>query len=423
MPTISSQDPWSQAAEIVSLIRSGRAQTRPELVDATGLGRNIINPRLQLVADLGLAEQAGPGPSRGGRAAALWEFRGGSGHILIATIGVRHLRVALADLSGQTIDRRMIDWDQSHLPEPTAERIAVEMDDLLAAAGVDRPWGITIGTPAPVDVVTGQSLDPIESIADAPRMPTDFDARRWFSARFGAPTWTESVANLAAIGAAAAGAASDFVFVRLGIGIGASLVSAGRVHRGAHFLAGMLAHLTIRDDPDRPCMCGRNGCVDTYASGWALLKDANRAVAEGRSTFLGNIATQRALDLEDIAEGSRQGDPVCIELVVRAAEAIGRGLGILITLFDPAEIIIGGFSMVRDALFHTVVDRSMRTASLPAAANQVTLRQGDPDDSEAIRGAAELATQALLSPTYLAEWGPLGSPLDAPGILDRAEQT
>lgn len=149
-----------------------------------------------------MVSPSGSGPSRGGRAADRWEFRGDAGHIGVATLGVHHLRVALADLGGTILDRVEISWGSAHEPVPTCERIASELDRMLAEFGVARPWGISIGMPAPVDAATGRNLDPIRSLPQTPRWPVDFDTRQWFSRRFVAPTWTESVSNLCALGAA-----------------------------------------------------------------------------------------------------------------------------------------------------------------------------------------------------------------------------
>ena len=59
MQPASPQDPWVQVSEILRLIRSGDAQTRPELADATRLGRNVITLRIQSAAELGLIQPSG----------------------------------------------------------------------------------------------------------------------------------------------------------------------------------------------------------------------------------------------------------------------------------------------------------------------------------------------------------------------------
>jgi predicted NBD/HSP70 family sugar kinase len=420
---VGSQDPWFQVSEIVRLIRTQKAQTRPELVDATRLGRNVVTLRLKAAHQLGLIAPAGAGRSRGGRAAELWKFRSDVGHILVGAIGVKSLRVALADLGGTVLRITDMPWSVQRGPEATCAQLATAMDDLLRTANIERPWGITIGMPAPVDFTTGRNADPIASTETAQRWPADFDTRRWFSGRFKVPAWTESVSNLGALGAATTpGASDDLVFVRLGTGIGAGIVSRGEVHRGAHWLAGVLSHVTVRDDPDRICMCGRTGCLDAYAAGWALLGDAQRVAAQGRSPYLSAIAAERDLTVDDLTDGARRGEPACIEIVVRAADALGRALGPMITWFNPGEIIVGGYPIVRDPLFRTVLERAINATALPASVAELRLRTGDPDEHEPIIGAAELATEALLSPGFLVEWGPTGSPLNSPGLIDRDQQ-
>lgn len=86
MTAVSPQDPWYQVAEVVRLIRSGEAQTRPELADATRLGRNVITMRIQAAQEIGLVEPSGESRSRGGRAAELWQLRGDAGYIGVALL-------------------------------------------------------------------------------------------------------------------------------------------------------------------------------------------------------------------------------------------------------------------------------------------------------------------------------------------------
>ncbi|MCB0912224.1 MAG: hypothetical protein KDB60_11475 [Propionibacteriaceae bacterium] len=72
--------------------------------------------------------------------------------------------------------------------------------------------------------------------------------------------------------------------------------------------------------------------------------------------------------------------------------------------------------------FQDILRRSITATSVEATSRQVTIRPGDPEQTEALTGGVELAVSSLLSPDYLAEWGPVGTPLEAPTLLDRARQ-
>ncbi len=420
---VSPQDPWYQVSEVLRLIRSGRAQTRPELADDTRLGRNVITQRIQAAQQLGLIEPDGTGRSRGGRAAEVWRFRGAAGLVCVALIGTQRFRAVVAGLDGTVIGRTDVAWPVARGPEATCERIAEELDRLLTDAGLGRPWGVAVGLPAPVDFTTGQSVDPVAPSASAGRWPRDFDVRGWFSRRYQAPAWVDAVSNLMALGASVApGAPQDLLFVRLGTGLGAGIVSGGRLHRGAAWIAGELNHVKVADDADRLCLCGHIGCLDAYASGWTMLRDADAAVAEGRSPYLADAASRGVLTLDALSEGARLGDVACREIVIRSAESLGAVLAGFAMWFNPAEIVIGGFRIAQDELFLLTVNRTLRLNALAATMASLRVRAGDPDQAEAIAGAVEMVTDALVSAAYLAEWGPVGSPTDALALRERPEQ-
>lgn len=420
---VSPQNPWTQVSEVVRLIRSGSAQTRPELAEATRLGRNVVTLRIQAAQELGLVQPSGDLRSRGGRAAEIWEFQGAAGHILVVIQGFSSFRVVLTDLGLRVLDSRWVQLELSEDPRVTCQRMATEMESLLAAHEDARLWGIGLGMLAPVDFTTGRSTDPVTSVAGAIRWPRDFDVRQWFSTRMHAPVWVEAVANLMALGAASAPEApADLVFVRMARGVGSGIVSGGRLHRGADWLAGEITHVVVRPDPDRVCMCGRLGCLDAFAGEWAVETAARRAIAEHRSSLLAEIGA-RDVTVEAVVAGAEFGDLACVEIVLQAADALGRTLASVVTWFNPRRVVIGGNALAMSAMFQSAMRRTLNAQSLPASVEHLEIQVGDRDRSEEVRGATVMVRDALLSPDYLVEWGPAGAPSLAAGLQSRPTQS
>lgn len=419
MPGVSPSDPWAQVAEIVRLVRNGDAQTRPELADATRLGRNVITQRIQEAQEIGLVRRSGASRSRGGRAAEVWEFNDDEGRILVATVGPSELRVALTNLSGTVVDERWLPEELGEDPTAVCERIAGVMDDLLREHYPAGPaWGVGIGMPTPVDFLTGRTVSPIVGPSGL-AWPRDFDIRRWFTRRMQAPVWVDSVANLMALGAASQdGAPDDLVVVRMERGVGSAIVSDGRLHRGADWIAGELTHVTVYPtlapgETEPICLCGRIGCVDAYASRWAIEAEAARAVAENRSTHLAAHGT----DLATVVAGAEAGEPVCARLVLRAAEALGRGLAMVTTWFNPRRIVVGGNVLAESTLFASALNRTLQTHTLAASIQHLEVRFGTARRPEEITGAAAMVVEVLLSSDYMSEWAPGGFPIDVEVLL------
>ncbi len=423
MAAFSPQDSWAQVAEVVRLVRAGEAQTRPELSDATRLGRNLITIRVQSAQDLGLLRPSGTMRSRGGRAADVWEFNGEAGHVLIALQGMTDFVVALVDLGLQVIERRQVAWKNSTAPELTCERMAAEMEAVIAKYPGRPVWGLGVGVLAPVDFDSGRSTDPVTSAAAGPRWPRSFDVRRWFINRLELPVWVDSVANFATLGTTAAeGAPDDLIFVRMGPGVGSGIVSDGKLHRGADWIAGEITHVTVQPDADRICVCGRLGCLESFASEQSIEADARRSAAQWRSPRL-TAMNPDEVRAADIIEAAEAGDVACVEVVFRAADALGRVLAALVTWFNPRRIVVGGNRLATSPLFHSAMRRTLNAHALPASIANLEIRLGDPDRAEDVLGGTLMVREALLSPTWMVEWAPLGSPLSAPALVRSATQT
>lgn len=412
---VSPQDPWVQVSEVVRLIRSGKAQTRPELADATRLGRNIITQRVQSAAELGLVRRSGRQRSRGGRAADVWEFDGGTGRILVGTVGSFGLRVALTDLDGVVVEHRWLPGELTADPVATCEQMADVMDDLLERHFPDGPaWGVGIGLPTPVDFVTGRGTTPITSGPPGVTWPREFDIRRWFTRRMNAPVWVDSDSNLSALGAAAVdGAPEDLVFVRMERGVGSGIVSDGRLHRGADWIAGEITHVQVPGEGEPICLCGRVGCLDAYASRWAIEAEAARAVAESRSSWL----AEHGPTLDAVVAGAAAGEATCARLVLRAADAMGRALAGVVTWFNPRRVVVGGNALAESPLFQSAVSRTLHAHTLAASVQNLELQYGTSERPEEITGAVAMVREVLLSADYMAEWAPAGFPIDVEVLL------
>lgn len=412
-----------QVAEVLRLIRTGEAQTRPELADATSLGRNVVTLRVQAAQELGLVQPSGEQRSRGGRAAEIWEPAGGAGTIAIGIVGHAHLRIVIADLRLQVIEERYVDWNTQVAPEETCEHLAGQMESLLAAHPGLQLWGMGLGLLAPVQFDTGRNADPVTGATSVNRWPLSFDARAWFTGRLKVPVWVESVANMATLGAAAEpGAPADLIFVRMGVGVGSGIVSDGKLHRGADWIAGEMTHVTVQADSDRICVCGRTGCLETFATEQSIEADARRLIAERRTQRLAHADPEKLI-AADVVEAAEAGDVACVEIVLRAADALGRVLASVVTWFNPRRVVVGGNRLASSALFQNALRRTLNTHALGASLEHLELQVGDPNRGEEVRGALAMVRDALFSPEYLVTWGPNGSPVATPELLTRAHQT
>jgi glucokinase len=174
---------------------------------------------------------------------------------------------------------------------------------------------------------------------------TGLDVASEISERLARPVTVDNDANCAAVAEARLGAAKGFddaVVVTLGTGIGAGIVSEGRLFRGARGFAGEPGHMQVVPH-GLPCSCGRRGCWERYASGSGLGHLGREAARDGRLPVLAERpAGPDAIGGEDVVALARQGDPGALDVLDEFARWVAVGLAGLVDLLDPQLVVLGG---------------------------------------------------------------------------------
>lgn len=398
---------------VMDLIRAGSVRTRPEIVKVSGLGRNVVSQRVEQLIGCGLVAEGKLGQSTGGRAPRELHFRSDAGHILVAELGATSINVALSDLTGTLRHQRSESADVTDGPALILGRVVSLFRELLnhKGRGVEL-WGIGIGLPGPVEFATGRPVAP-------PIMPgwDGFDVRGLMREEFGVPSWVDNDVNVMVLGEARGGMARgirDVIYVKIGSGIGAGLISDGHLHRGAQGCAGDIGHVAILDDSTIACRCGKTGCLEALAGGAALAREGAQAAVEGRSRYLASLASQgRSITASDVSLAAHHGDRAAVELLTGSARLVGRALASLVNFFNPSLILIGGGVSQAGDLYLSEVRQAVLQRSLPLATRELRIVPSPLGDQVGLTGAAFLVIDQLLSRDVLATWIDKGSPASA----------
>lgn len=390
-------DEVTSLLRVVNLVRTHEASTRPEIGRVTGLGRGVVTQRVDQAIEMGFLEDGDFGPSSGGRAPRTLRFRSDRGRILVCALGALHIHVGVALLDGDILEAEHRAWDISRGPAETLDTAMAMIDELLARTPDVPVWGVGVGVPGPVDFGTGRPVAP-------PIMPgwNGFDVRRKFEQRYDAPVWVDNDVNLLALNERARrrDEHADLIYCKIGTGIGAGLLSQGRLHRGANGAAGDIGHVRVRDS-DVPCRCGKTGCLEAVAGGWALVRDAEQAIADGATGYLARWAAEgKALTPEAISRAAEDGDAVAIALVQRSARVVGESIAALVNMFNPGTIVVGGAVPSAGEIFLAEVRQRVYELSLPLATRDLTIAQSVDDIREPLRGGAEMVREQLFDVTF-----------------------
>ncbi len=356
-------------ALVINLLRLAGPLSRTKISERTGLAPSALTRLTRDLLEQGVVLESGKCTSTGGRPAVLVALNPDYARCLGIKVERTRVQGAAIDLGGAVRDR-----SQVPLPEhPVSRDVIAAVTQLVDQLSFPRVLGIGISISGFVDPSTGVDLyTPILGWRHVP-------LRDPISARVGLPVWVENDVNALALAERWYGAGRrfrDFVCITVGEGIGAGVVIAGEIYRGAHGGAGELGHTTI--NPDGPvCRCNERGCLEVYASDQFLYEEASRL---GYDT------------LEQMILAARNGGDEARRSFLSMGRSLGLGAKNLVNLLNPEAIILGGERMDAVDLFLPAIEEQVRRHSFPSEAERLQIVPAELGEDGFLIGAATLVT-------------------------------
>jgi predicted NBD/HSP70 family sugar kinase len=372
------------ASDLFQLLRDGSPRTRAELATITGLSRSTIATRIDGLMRLGLVAPVRDGLSTGGRPPSQFALDPKGRIVIAADLGASHSTIAVTDLAGTILQERREPLDIASGPEPVLQHMLETANSLIGLAGRDRAdvIAVGIGLPGPVEFTTGRPSNP-------PIMPgwDGFDVPGWVQHHIPVPVHVENDVNIMALGERALffPDVGDVIFVKVATGIGAGVVSGGRLQRGAQGTAGDIGHVRVERGMGIACPCGNIGCLEALASGPAIATTLRGLGLDARSG-------------SDVLELVRQGNTQAIQAVRQAGRDIGEVLTTCISFINPSVIVIGGSMAQAGEHLLAGVREVVYTRSTPLSTEHLSIVQSRAGASAAVTGAGALSIQHALSP-------------------------
>jgi glucokinase len=304
----------------------------------------------------------------------------GSGEVAAGIdIGGSNLRVGLVGEDATVLRRLVAKTPWGHDPQEVVEAVVSSLLDVLGEQGLDihELSGIGIGIPGPVDPVTGTSkLSPNLGWKDIP-----FGAL----VRGSFPGSTIAIDNdvrVVTLGEWTYGAgrgARDLMCVTVGTGVGSGLLLQGKPYFGSDGAAGEIGHIQL--DPAGPqCGCGNRGCLEQYASGTAVAREAR-----GRGFRAPDGSSGSA---QDVAEAAARGEALAAEVLSMAATALARGIAAAVNLLNLERVVIGGGLSRAGPPFWEPFERSFSSQVMPPHLGHVSVVPAALGDDAGILGGA-----------------------------------
>jgi glucokinase-like ROK family protein len=217
---------------------------------------------------------------------------------------------------------------------------------------------------------------------------------------FGIPTFLENDSRAMAYGEFCSGevaGARHVLFVNMDYGIGLGILVNGKLYYGKSGFSGEFGHIPFFEN-EILCHCGKKGCLETEASGQSLLRKFSEKIKQGfTSSAMKKKKDPSEITLLDIIAAAHQEDMLCIEMLADLGEKIGKGLAMLINVFNPELLIIGGTLSETGDYLRLPVKSAINKYSLSLVNSDTQLRISRLGEKAGVIGACLIARDNVLS--------------------------
>ncbi len=404
-----SAKPYSKALRsevgILRLIHEKNKISRMELAKQTGSSAASITAIAHRLISKRLIVESGQGSTHLGRKPVLLSVRNDAGYVMGVDLGSFFVRVVVADINGNLVHKIQTETELSQGRERVLSRTFKLIERAMKESQIARSSikGIGIGHSGVIDVEQGVVL----SLPRAGQMLEwrNVPLRAMLEERFGLPCALEDTVRTRAIAEKHFGLGanlSDFIYIDVGMGIGAALFIGSEIYRGPGGKAGEFGHITV-DERGPLCSCGNYGCVEALASCAAIIQNMRSAVEKGVNTRVRELAegNPEKISIEIITQAARENDGLALRVLHEAISHLAVALADVVNLLNPKVIIFGGalFQSAPQLLLEEL-KRPTRQRALEKSAHEVELKVSTLGSEAGALGAARLISQRALDYLY-----------------------
>ena len=354
---------------VLALIEKGTQPSRASIAKSLGLSRTTISTLVSRLMETGIVTETGvevEGPGRPGISLDLSDDQW-------FAIGVEYHSgvwiLVITDLRGTIYKQRTLSVAGTD-PEEFLTCLKKGLKNLIREVPGRLLPAVGIGTPGLVDCGQGRIIQADDLGWREVRIS------EYLERQLGITSYIINRHRAGGLAAARFGSGRgvhSFIYIGIGTGISAAIVSEGVLLHGTNYSAGEIGHMTM-DTTGPRCQCGKTGCLHTLASGTAMKKQALARLRNGESSSLQSyIDTNKPISGEIVAAEASQGDPLAMSCLRDAAAWMGIAVANLITTFNPDKIILGGpigsqpgplLQLIRDETARWALEYPFQAASI-----------------------------------------------------------
>lgn len=344
----------------------------------------------ELIAE-GLVKDFGKVGSTGGRRPNIYGLVPDSCFFLGVDVKHNHINIGLIDLQKKLIK---ISKDVPYNLENTAESLAALCELIKnfikeSAIAREKILGLGLNLSGRINYATGYSYsffhfneDPLSKLLEK---------------ELHLKTYLENDSRAMAYGEFNCGVVKEeknVLFLNLDYGLGMGVLINNELYYGKSGFAGEIGHIPLFNN-EIICHCGKKGCLETEASGRALIELFKEKLLAGSSTSLNKTAEDN-IQMQDIINAANNDDVLSIELIAKVGEKLGRGIALLINIYNPELVILGGALASTGEHLHLPIKSALNKFSLSLVNSDTQLKLSKLGETAGVIGACLLVRKRLL---------------------------
>ncbi|WP_234124162.1 ROK family protein [Clostridium hydrogenum] len=323
--------------EILNLIHKQDMITKKNLQALTGMTLTTLNRVMKNLKDKRLIMEIGISESTGGRKAVEYSVAKTGIYVIGVDISRTYVRIIVSNLKLNILAKEEFFMDDSFSPEKTIEKIMHMLEQKLTELSIEKSevLGIGVGTVGPLNREKGIMLNPKNFFNES---WNNVYLKDMLESKISIPCFIDNGANTAVLSEYLFGEGKNLkniVYIHCGIGIRSAVITDGSIIRTINDSEDAFAHMIV-DLNGEKCICGNNGCIESYSSIKALIRRFNL------SANMINNEEVKEEEYKKILNLAMQNNKFAKEVINTGAETLGVGLANLAKLLNPQLIILCG---------------------------------------------------------------------------------
>lgn len=384
---------YQQKKDIIGFLYKMGELSKPEICRLTNMTTPTISRIIDELIEEGWVTDRGQGASIGGKRPHIFSLNPDATYIMGVDVGRIHLKIAIFNLRKEIIGEIKIFpslLERGKNNEENLRYIHEKINQTLRELNIPYSKIKVAGFAIP-------GLIDIDGTSYTYFVYEHTNIKQALEKELGIPVFIDNDSKIMAMAEHTFGVAKgipNVLCISVSECIGLGMILNSQPYTGYKGMAGEFGHIRISGINEQ-CYCGKIGCLETVASGRAIIKTAQEALHNHIKTAIAIQGGPKEITLESIIRAAQQDDIFAIDLLQKAGEKIGEGISTLIHLFNPQVLVIGGEIAAAGDLIITPIQQILNKYTLTRLKNQCEIKLSNLNSHSTIMGTLMVVMKKL----------------------------